>query len=244
MNSAIILAGGEGKRMQSDMPKVLCEVLGRPMLDYVVDACKGTVGSICVIAGYKGEMIKEHLGDAFEIKIQHDRLGTAHAVMMATDFIEEHSGGNILVLCGDAPLMDAKTIQDALVAHEQNGCAVTVITAHLDDPTGYGRIHIEHGSVKAIIEHKDATEHERQITEVNSGAYWFNAKSLLLLLPMIENDNAAGEYYLTDTVSAALSVGMKVGSFMADSPDVVMGANDHAQLLLLEERMRIAELRA
>ena len=234
-NCAVILAGGQGKRMQSELPKVLCEVLSRPMIDYVIDACKQSVEDICVIVGYRADVVREHLSDDIQTALQAEQLGTGHAVMMATDFIKAHTGGNVLVLCGDAPLMDAKTLSDSLKFHTDEDNAVTVITAKLDDPASYGRIVKENGKLKEIVEFKDADEQTRAITEINSGAYWFKADTLLSILPRLENNNAQNEYYLTDTIKIAISDGENVNSFVADRPEVVMGANDKAQLQVLNE---------
>ena len=142
-NCAVILAGGEGKRMKSDKPKTLSEVLGRPMLCWVMSALrKAGIDDICVVKGFKKECVEEYLSTldfSVESVFQAERLGTGHAVMMAKDFLKKHSG-NVVILNGDAPFMDSKTIEDSLKAHIENDCAATVISAKVDDPTGYGRI--------------------------------------------------------------------------------------------------------
>ena len=232
---AVILAGGMGKRMQSELPKVLCEVLGRPMIDYVINACKKSVDDICVIVGYRADVVREHVGGGIKTALQAEQLGTGHAVMQATDFIKDHKGGNVLVLCGDAPLMDAETIAGALSAHTKEDNAVTVITACLDDPAAYGRIVKADGKISEIVEFKDADEATRQIKEINSGAYWFKADVLADILPRLTNDNVQGEYYLTDTVKIALGDGLRVNSFVAARPEVVMGANNREQLQELND---------
>ncbi|MBQ2675883.1 MAG: NTP transferase domain-containing protein [Clostridia bacterium] len=225
--------------MKSDLPKVLMPVLGKPMLDYVTDACKKSVKDICVIVGFKADVVKQHLGDDYCTALQSPPLGTAHAVMQATDFIAAHKGGNVLVVCGDAPLMDGDTIKSALDLHTAEKNAVTVITAQLDDPASYGRIVKENGKISAIVEFKDANEEQAKIKEINSGAYWFDAEILLQLLDKIDNNNAQNEYYLTDTIKIAIAEGYNVNSYVAACPDVVMGANDPAQLQLLNERAKL-----
>lgn len=240
-NCAIILAGGEGKRMKSDKPKTLSEVLGKPMLWWVMSALKKAgIDDICVVKGFKKECIEEYLSTLdFEVEsvFQAERLGTGHAVMMAKDFLSAHDG-NVVILNGDAPFMTAETIEKSLEQHTSSGAAATVISARVDDPTGYGRIvRDDSGNLKAIVEHKDADEATRAIDEVNSGGYWFDCRLLLSVLDRIKSDNAAGEYYLPDAIALLLSDGKTVGAYTAECSDAVLGANDPAQL---EELNRIA----
>ena len=235
-NGAVILAAGKGTRMKTDKPKVMCEVLGRPMVDYVVDSAKKSCEDICVVIGYKAEILKAHLGAEIQTVIQAEQLGTGHAVMQASDFIKAHEGGNILIVCGDAPCMDEKTVGDALKVHEGEGNAVTVITAELQDPASYGRIVKKGGKLAEIVEFKDASDEIRAIKEVNSGAYWFKASELSRLLNKITNNNAQNEYYLTDTIKIAIAEGLSVNSYVAESADVILGANDPAQLEELNKR--------
>lgn len=236
-NCAIILAGGKGTRMKSELPKVMCEVCGKPMLDFVIEACERSGCEIGVIVGYKADVIEGHLGGKYKTYLQSPQLGTGHAVMQAREFIKEHIGGNVLVLCGDAPLMDSKTITSALEAHVSEDNAITVVTAKLDNPASYGRIVKKDGKISAIVEYKDADEQTRAINEINSGTYWFKAEVLLDALTKIDCNNAQNEYYLTDTIKIAINEGMKVNSFVADRPEVVMGANDREQLKLIEQLM-------
>lgn len=240
-NCAIILAGGEGKRMKSNKPKTLSEVLGKPMLWWVMSALKKAgIDDICVVKGFKKECIEEYLSTLdFEVEsvFQAERLGTGHAVMMAKDFLKAHDG-NVVILNGDAPFMTAETIEKSLEQHISSGAAATVISARVDDPAGYGRIvRDDSGSLKAIVEHKDADEATRAIDEVNSGGYWFDCQLLLSVLDRIRSDNAAGEYYLPDAIALLLSDGKTVGAYTAECSDAVLGANDPAQL---EELNRIA----
>ena len=241
-NCAIILAGGEGKRMKSDKPKPMSLVLGKPMLQWVISAVRQAgVEDVCVVKGYHKEYIEEFLTElSFPVEsvYQKERLGTGHAVMMAKEFLQAHDG-NVVILNGDAPFLSAETIKNSLDQHSASGCAATVISAKLDDPTGYGRIiRGGDGSLEAIVEHKDASEAERAINEVNSGGYWFNCAALLAVLGKIKSDNAAGEYYLPDAVKLLLESGEKVGAYTAECSDAVLGANDPEQL---EELNRIAK---
>ena len=241
-NCAIILAGGEGKRMKSDKPKPMSLVLGKPMLEWVISALRQAgVDDICVVKGYHKEYIEEYLQTLdfpVESVYQQERLGTGHAVMMAKDFLSAHDG-NVVILNGDAPFMTAATIESSLKQHTESGCAATVISAELDDATGYGRIvRDEQGNLKAIVEHKDADEDVLKINEVNSGGYWFDCGLLLSVLGKIKSDNKAGEYYLPDAIKLLLAEGKTVGAFTAECSDAVLGANDPEQL---EELNQIAK---
>lgn len=239
-NCVVILAGGEGTRMKSKKPKVMAEILFKPMIDRVIDAAKGAgIEDVCVVTGYRAEVLEAHLNGRAQTVRQEQRLGTGHAVMQATGFIKEHSGGNVLILAGDAPFMDSKTIREALDAHVSNRFVQTVISAKVDDPFGYGRIvRDKNGNFTAIVEQASADEDTQKIREINSGAMWFNADTLLSLLDKIDNHNSKGEYYLTDTVHIALSMGLRVGAYAADNADAVLGANTRVQLNELNEILR------
>lgn len=236
---AVILAGGEGKRMKSDIPKPMNEVLGKPMLRWVIDSVKEAgIDKICVVTGYKTEITEQYLESLpFEVShvLQSERLGTGHAVMMAKDFLKENPG-DVVILCGDAPFMDSGTIEDSFYIHDESGYSATVISAMLDDPTGYGRIvRKDDGTLSSIVEQKDADEKTLAIKEVNSGGYWFDTLDLLSVLDEIKTNNSAKEYYLTDALYLLLSKGKKVTAFTSVSPDTVLGANDPAQLAELNQ---------
>lgn len=233
-NCAIILAGGEGKRMKSDKPKTLSLVLEKPMLLWVISALKEAgINDICIVKGYKKECIEDFIGTLdFEVSsvFQAERLGTGHAVMMAKDFLEKHDG-NVVILNGDAPFMTADTIMKSLDKHTESQSSATVISAKVGDPTGYGRIvRADDGSLKAIIEQKDADEETLKIDEVNSGGFWFDCKQLLSVLGRIKSNNKSGEYYLPDAIKLLLSDGKRVEAYTAKCSDTVLGANDPAQL--------------
>ena len=239
-NCAVILAGGEGTRMHSQKPKVMAELLFRPMIDRVIDAAREAgVHDLCVVTGYRADLLEAHLAGKTETVRQEQRLGTGHAVMQATDFITRHKYGNVLILNGDAPFIDSKAIRDALLYHTSNSFVQTVISAKVDNPFGYGRIvRDKNGDFTAITEEASATDEVKRISEINSGAMWFNAAALLDLLPRITNDNSKGEYYLTDTVQLARDAGLRVGAFTADNADAVLGANTRVQLMELGEMLR------
>ncbi len=242
MNSAIILAAGEGKRMKSSLPKVLCRVLEEPMLGWVLDSVTEagfSAESVGIIVGNGAEKVTEYMSEkgfsrAF---LQSERKGTGHAVMQATPLISESE--NVLILCGDAPFIDAETIKSSLEEHISAKNAVTVVTAEVDDPTGYGRIICDkNGAFSCITEQKDCTEAEKKIREINSGVYWFSAKALAEALPKLSTANASGEYYLTDTIEILRADGHNAGVYRTDNPQIVLGANTRANLLALNELAR------
>ncbi len=231
--TCVILAAGEGKRMHAPHSKVLCEVSGKPMLRWVIDAAAvAGVGKICVVAS--GDDVKK-AAEGCEIREQKERLGTGHAVMCAKDFLMENRNGNTLVLCGDAPFIDKATISDAYALHTGADNAVTVISAVLDDPKSYGRIVRDGDALRGIVEAADCDAAQRAINEINSGAYWFKTDALLDALGNMKNDNAQSEYYLTDAIAIVLAAGGRAGCYTAANGDVVLGANRPADLLELNE---------
>ncbi|MEE0929460.1 MAG: sugar phosphate nucleotidyltransferase [Acutalibacteraceae bacterium] len=237
--SAVILAGGEGKRMKSNKPKTLSEVLDKPMLQWVIDALKKSgVDNICVVKGYKKECIEKYLENLpYNITsvYQAERLGTGHAVMMAKNFLLKNSG-DVIILNGDAPFMDSETISKAYEQHNNHNSSATVISAKVDNPTGYGRIvRTDDGSLKAIVEQKDADENTLTINEVNSGGFWFDCNDLLSVLDNIRANNSAKEYYLPDALKLLIENGKVVNAYTAESSDTVLGANDPVQLAELNE---------
>lgn len=244
-NCAVVLAAGEGTRMKSTKPKVMAEVLFKPMIDWVIDAAeKGGVDDVCVVTGYRSDILQEHLGGKHKTVLQPERLGTGHAVMQAKEFISAHKDGNVLILNGDAPLMDSDTIHNALDHHVELENSATVITANVPNPFGYGRIvRNEKNLISSIVEEKEATDEQREITEVNSGAYWFKCDDLLKALDkIIENHQEGKEYYLTDAIEIIIKSHKRASAFKAKSSDVVLGANDRAQLYELNEIARKAVL--
>lgn len=241
MDIAVILAGGQGKRMKAEIPKPMFPVLGEPMLEWVLQACEHAgLDDFCVVKGFMAEQIDEYLGDRCQTVLQKERLGTGHAVMQTVPFLKKHADGNTLVLCGDAPFLDSETIRGALAQHKAEDNAVTVITAELEHPDGYGRIVRGKEGITSIVEQKDATDAQRQIREINSGAYWFKTNDLIELLGGLTQNNAQGEYYLTDTIYLALRSGKRAGAFLSGNPDVVLGANDRKGLLQLNTVARLA----
>ena len=239
MFTSVILAAGMGTRMKSKMPKVLHKVCGKPLSKWVIDASKAAgADKVCAVVGHKAETVKEVLGDVCEFALQAEQKGTGHAVMQAIDVIK-NSKGEVVILNGDTPLITAETINKAIEYHKNNGNQATVITAILDDATGYGRIVRDNdGSVLKIVEQKDASEEEKKINEVNSGMYVFDAQSLVYALDKITPNNAQGEYYLTDTLEILLSAGKKIGGYAISDNDEIRGINDIVQLNEAENIMQ------
>lgn len=238
--SCIILAGGAGKRMKSERPKVLAEVLCKPMLGWVLDAAK-TFGfdEISIVTGYKSDLTAEYISSRSEsITICHqaEQKGTGDAVKSAQEVIDRSEA--VCVLNGDAPFIDADTLKASLELHISSGSEVTVITADIKNPQGYGRIIRENGSFSAIREQKDCSPDEAEICEVNSGAYWFDAEKLSEILPQLSTDNAAGEYYLTDCVELM----EHKTAYKSGNPDIVLGANTRAALMELNQLARLRKI--
>lgn len=244
MINAVILAGGQGKRMKSNKPKTLTEILGKPILGWITDAFESAeISNICVVTGFAHEYIDEYLGGKYETVFQSERLGTGHAVMTAADFLKRSPDGQTIIFNGDAPFVDSETLKRSLEYHQTAGNAVTVITAEVDNPHGYGRIIRTADGISGIREQKDCSSAEAAICEINSGCFWFDTRALLETLPKLTRNNAQGEYYITDTIEILLGEGKKAGAFAADNQDIVLSANDRKGMLLLNEiaRKRVLE---
>ena len=239
MFTSVILAAGMGTRMKSAMPKVLHKVCGKALCKWVIDASKEAGADMVVtIIGHKADMVRTQIEADTEIAVQAEQKGTGHAVMQASDFIRE-TEGSVVILNGDTPLITAETIKKAIKFHDESGNQATVITAILDDATGYGRIvRNAEGNVVKIVEHKDASEEERKINEINSGMYVFDASSLVYALGKLQPNNAQGEYYLTDTLEILLSSGKKIGAYAIEDNDEIRGINNRIQLNEAETIMR------
>lgn len=237
---AIILAAGKGTRMKSDLPKVLHKIGDKALAEYVIDAVKDAgIEKICLVIGYQADRVKESIHRDVEYAYQEEQLGTGHAVMCAKDFLDRCE--DVLVLCGDTPLVTGDTIKALMDFHKKEGNYVTVLSAIMDDPTGYGRIVRDaQGNFVKNVEHKDATEEERKICEINSGMYIFNSKELKEGLGSLTTDNAQGEYYLPDVITAIRDKGLKVGAFSAKDPQDIFGINTVEQL---EAAKRIIDIR-
>lgn len=227
---AVILAAGEGKRMKSSHSKVVHKVLGKTVIRRVYNAVKSAGIDECVIVvGHKQEEVRDEMKDLVAYAVQEEQLGTGHAVMQATDLIEKSK--RVVILSGDAPLISGETIKKAILQAEKNHEYATIFTAEFDDPTGYGRIvRDSNGAVCGIVEHKDATEEQRKIKEINSSMYCFDSKALCDALKKVKNNNAQSEYYLTDVIGIMIESGLLVGTYIVENNYEIMGINDRVQL--------------
>jgi bifunctional UDP-N-acetylglucosamine pyrophosphorylase / glucosamine-1-phosphate N-acetyltransferase len=235
--STIVLAAGEGTRMRSAVPKVLHRIAGRTLVEHAVRAAAGlSPEHLAVVIGHGRDLVREHLDGLDEkltVAVQETQRGTGHAVSCALQALPELTG-TVLVTYGDVPLLDTATLQALLAEHTGSGNAVTVLTAVVFDPTGYGRIlRGADGGVTGIVEHKDATEEQWEIAEINSGIYAFDAAVLADGLARLRPHNAQSELYLTDLVGIARADGRRVGALTCDDPWLVEGVNDRVQLAAL-----------
>ncbi|GAA0320790.1 bifunctional UDP-N-acetylglucosamine diphosphorylase/glucosamine-1-phosphate N-acetyltransferase GlmU [Bacillus carboniphilus] len=239
---AVILAAGKGTRMKSKLYKVLHPVCGKAMVQHVIDAVsKLNVDSIYTVIGHGAEKVKSQVGDASHYVLQEEQLGTGHAVMQAQEQLSEKSG-TTLVLCGDTPLLTADTLEALIKQHEDENAAVTLLTAHADDPTGYGRvIRNDDGTVAKVVEHKDASEDEKLVQEINTGTYCFDNQLLFQALSQVSNDNSQGEYYLPDVIEILKREEHKVAAYQTIDFDETMGVNDRLALsraeIIMKERI-------
>ena len=244
--TVIVLAAGGGTRMKSKTPKVLHPLAGRSMVGHVLAAVRDAgASSVITVVGHQRELVGPHVEQLMPeatIAVQDEQLGTAHAVRVAVETAGldrlAQRGGTVLVAYGDTPLLRGESLRALVDDHESAGRAVTILSGVVPRPFGYGRIvRDEGGSVAAIVEEKDATDEQRAITEINSGILAFDARFLVGVLPKIGNDNAKGEYYLTDAVALARDAGEPVGAFVLDDVMQTEGANDRAQLAALHREL-------
>ncbi len=236
----LVLAAGEGTRMKSDLAKVLHQVAGRSMISRVIEAIRGVDSSrILVVIGHQAEAVKEELSDEkVEFILQSERLGTGHAVMMAEPMLSGFRG-TLTVLNGDTPLLRRETLEAFIDFHRDAGNSATVLSALLDDPSGYGRIvRGESGRFERIIEHRDATDEQRGIHEINSGIFCFECPGLFSALKRVDRRNVQGEYYLTDVMEILRNEGKRVDAFRSGRCEEVLGINDIEQLEAAERLLQ------
>ena len=229
--AAVILAAGQGTRMKSDLPKVLHRVAGKAMLAYVVEAALALQACpIIPVVGHGADEVRDAMSNQdLRFALQAEQLGTGHALLCAEEALNGFSG-ELLLLCGDVPLLQKKTLQALIDHHRQHAACVTILTADMDNPAGYGRIIRGAEGVDRIVEEKDATNSERQVREINTGIYLFRAPQVFSLLRDVDKCNAQGEYYLTDVVAAARQAGERVEALLIDDAEEAMGINDQVQL--------------
>ena len=240
----LVLAAGKGTRMKSSLPKVLHKLIGQPLLSHVIDILEDTgVNDIYVVVGHQGERVEEAFKDYSIHFVRQDRqLGTGHAVKIAEAALS-HFVGNILIICGDTPLFLPETLVKFVENHKGSRSGVSILSAHLSEPTGYGRIiRDSSGKFKKIVEEKDASLEERRVHEVNTGTYLVDKDLLFDLVNRIDCDNAQGEFYLTDIVELATLSGHRVGAFCLASQEEALGVNSRSQLAEAE-RVLLSRIR-
>lgn len=235
---ALILAAGQGKRIKSDLPKVLHKVCGKEMVNHVIDTLrKGNVEDINVIVGKGAELVKENTKSRnVSYSLQEAQLGTGHAVKCAMDFLKDKKG-TVAVFNGDAPLIEEGTIEELFKVHKESGNSATILTSILDDASGYGRIIRSGDEVLKIVEHKDCNEEELKVKEINSGMYCFEIESLVECLGNLSNNNSQGEYYLTDVIGMLKEKDEKVGALVINYEET-LGVNSRVQLAEVEAILR------
>lgn len=235
---ALVLAAGQGKRIKSDLPKVLHKVCGKEMVKHVIDSIrKAGIDDINVIVGKGAELVKERTSDRnVSYSLQEEQLGTGHAVKCSKDFLKDKKGV-VAVFTGDTPLIRQSTVENLIEEHINNKNAATILTAMVDDPTGYGRIVREGNQVLKIVEHKDCSLEELGIKEMNSGIYCFDIEMLVNALDKLNNNNEQGEYYLTDVIEILKSEGKKIGAVITEFEETI-GVNSRVQLAEAEEILK------
>lgn len=240
---AVILAAGKGTRMKSALPKVLHAVGGKSMLRHVMTAAEQAGAKrMLVVVGFGGDKVQAEIGAAAEFVLQAEQLGTGHAMMQVQPVLAGFSG-TILLLCGDTPLLTGQALLDLVAAHQQSGAAATVLTAKPADATGYGRIlRDESGQVLGIVEQKDATAEQKQIGEINTGIYCFEAAPLFAALAGLTCNNAQKEYYLTDVLAILAQAGQQVGAVEVADFQETLGINSRLQLAEAEKILRQRKL--
>ena len=236
--TAIVLAAGQGTRMKSKLPKVLHKVLGKSMVQWVIDCLNDAgVSEKIAVVGHGGDEVAKVIASQATIVYQTEQLGTGHAVMQGVAGLQSDNDC-VVVICGDTPLLRAETIQSLMHKHETEKNAVTVLTAQAEDPTGYGRIVRDGEQIIAIVEQKDATEEIKRIHEINTGTYCFAQEFLLQYLPMLNTNNAQKEYYLTDLIKIANQNQLSVGGYLLSDFAESLGVNNRVQLSQAEQILR------
>lgn len=235
---ALILAAGQGKRIKSDLPKVLHKVCGKEMVNHVIDTLrKENIEDINVIIGKGADLVKENTKSRnISYSLQEEQLGTGHAVKCAIDFLKGKRG-TVAIFNGDAPLITEETIEELFKTHKENGNSATILTSILNDASGYGRIIRKGNEVLKIVEHKDCNDEELKVKEINSGMYCFEIESLVECLGNLSNNNSQGEYYLTDVIGMLKEKNEKVGALVI-SYEETLGVNSRVQLAEVEAVLR------
>ena len=244
--ATIILAAGKGTRMKSELVKVLHPILGLPMLSYPIELSLSGIKAekTIVVVGHQADRIQEMFNDfKIDFALQKEQLGTGHAVLQAIPFLQSFSG-TVLILCGDVPLVKVETLRSFIDTYKENKSTLSVLTAVVEEPFGYGRIlRNSEGWLEKIVEEKDASEKERMIREINTGIFCVKAPFLMGGLREIGKENAQGEYYLTDLVEIAKKKGLRCSAHIVADPVEVMGINTRVDLAMANEKLRQEKLK-
>lgn len=244
---SVILAAGKGTRMKSDIPKVLHKIFEKPLLGYVLGSVKDITTENFVIVGHHAEEVQEYVETNYnnaKTVLQTPQLGTGHAVSMVCPYLEDYSG-QILILCGDTPLITSETLKKFVEYHNSNNSDLTVMSTIFENPENYGRIIREHDrSLKCIVEEKDATPEEKAVKEVNAGIYILNWNKVKPAFSQLTSNNAQGEYYLTDIISWGKNNGLKVNAFILENSDEIYGINSRKNLAEASRIMNTRKLNA
>ena len=234
----LILAAGKGTRMKSELPKVIHEVNGIPMISKIIKVLEILKPEENIlILGHKKEEVLKVVGEDADYVVQTEQLGTGHAVLQAKDKLEDYDG-DVMVLCGDTPLLREETLEELYKFHRDTDSVTTILTSIYDNPFGYGRIVKENGLVKAIVEEKEADAEIKKIKEVNAGVYCFKGRELFDALSKITNNNEKGEYYLTDVIGIQVGEGKKVQSFVLNDNIEILGVNSKVELAQASKVLR------
>lgn len=233
----LILAAGKSKRMKTSIPKVLHKICGKSMISYILNAIEPFASDIGIVIGFNGELVKKEVGDGPVYIEQPLQKGTGDAVRVAKDFWNKYE--TLIVLPGDVPFLSYHTIKRLLDVHFEEKNVVTLLTAFLDNPSGYGRmVRDENGRLIKIVEEKDATPEERKIKEVNGGVYCFDVEFLDKSILKLDSNNVQGEYYLPDLIKIAVDSSLKVGTFQVEDSFEIMGINDRRALAQADRELR------
>lgn len=236
---AVILAGGKGTRLQSDVPKALLPLCGRPLVSHVIEAARGAgVDRVLLVVGHAAEQVMQAVGPECTCALQERQLGSAHALMSCADALAGYQG-TVLVLYCDVPLLGTHPLRDLIARHRATGAAATLLSVVLDDPAAYGRIlRAPDGRVLGIIEAKDATPEQRAIREINVGVYCFEAPLVFEILKEVRPDNVKGEYYLTDAIGLLAARGHRVEALITTDTEAIAGVNTLEELADVERTLR------
>jgi bifunctional UDP-N-acetylglucosamine pyrophosphorylase/glucosamine-1-phosphate N-acetyltransferase/UDP-N-acetylglucosamine pyrophosphorylase len=241
IRQAIILAAGKGTRMNSDLPKVLFQVCGRPMVSFVIETLQSAgIERIIVVVGYKADLVRDALSEYENLVFveQTEQLGTGHAVMVCRDELAGREG-TVLIVTGDSPLLQTDSVASLLAETENSGAAAVIGTLHAENPQGLGRIVRDgNGGFEAIVEEKDATSEQRAITEVSMSTYVFDCRELLHALNRLTNDNQQQEYYITDCPGILKGEGKEVRALPVLKPCEALSVNTVDELTIVEAEMR------